>query len=162
MISNTAIIDVGAVIGKNTNVWHFTHIRSTAVIGNNTTIGSHCYIDSDVVVGDNCKIQSGCFIYHPARISDGVFIGPGVRIINDKYPKAIGRDGNKLVYDEWNAEGVVIEYGANIGASSIIMPGVRVGKFSLIGAGSVVTKNVKENTVVIGNPARYLRNCYEN
>lgn len=161
MISDRSIIDEGAIIGEGSDVWHFTHIRSTAVIGKNTTIGSHCYIDSDVVIGDNCKIQSGCLIYHPARICDGVFVGPGVRIINDKYPKAIDVDGNKIKDTQWVAKGVLLERGSNIGASSVIMPGVCVGEFSLVGAGSVVTKDVLKQTVVFGIPARPLGVCGE-
>jgi len=154
MISTNTIIDDGAKIGINTSVWHFTHIRSTAVIGDNSTIGSHCYIDSDVSIGTDCKVQSGCLIYHPAKIGNGVFIGPGVRIINDKNPRAVGENGEKLTDEDWLCEGVTIEDRASIGTGSIIMPGVTVGKGAMVGAGSIVTSDVPAGEVVYGNPAR--------
>ena len=147
-------VDIGAEIGDGTSVWHFTHIRSSAKIGENCTIGSHCYIDSNVVIGNNCKVQSGCLIYHPAKIGNGVFIGPGVRIINDKNPRAINNLGEKLKDDDWVCEGAVIEDFASIGCNSVIMPGITVGKGAVVGAGSVVTKDVKPYTTVYGVPAR--------
>jgi UDP-2-acetamido-3-amino-2,3-dideoxy-glucuronate N-acetyltransferase len=154
MISKTSIIDEGAVIGEGTSVWHFTHIRSTVKVGNNSTIGSHCYLDSDVSIGDNCKIQSACLIYHPAKIGDGVFIGPGVRIINDKNPRAVGDNGEKLTDADWVCEGVTIEDRASIGTGSIIMPGVTIGRGSIVGAGSIVTSDVPPGFVVYGTAAK--------
>lgn len=154
MISKHSIIDEGAIIGSNTSVWHFTHVRSTAVIGDNSTIGSHCYIDSEVSIGNNCKVQSASLIYHPAKIGDGVFIGPGCRIINDKNPKAVNEDGRKLTDSDWNCEGVIIEDRASIGTGSIIMPGVTVGRGAIVGAGSIVTSDVAPFSVVFGSPAR--------
>jgi UDP-2-acetamido-3-amino-2,3-dideoxy-glucuronate N-acetyltransferase len=154
MISMNSIIDEGATIGINTSVWHFTHIRSTAIIGDNSTIGSHCYIDSDVSIGKNCKIQSGCLIYHPAKIGDGVFIGPGVRIINDKHPRAVNEKGEKLKDSDWICEGVTIGDRVSIGTGSIIMPGVTIEEGAMVGAGSIVTSDVPANATVYGNPAR--------
>ena len=153
MISEHSIIDSGATIGDETDVWHFTHVRSTATIGSGTTIGSHCYIDSQVSIGDNCKVQSGCLLYHPAKIGNGVFIGPGVRLLNDKYPKAVDNQGNKLTDSDWNCERVVIKDRANIGAGCTILPGVTIGEDCLIGAGSVVTKDIPAGSVAYGNPA---------
>jgi UDP-2-acetamido-3-amino-2,3-dideoxy-glucuronate N-acetyltransferase len=159
MISKTAIIDEGASFGAGVMVWHFTHIRSTASIEKGTVISSHCYIDSNVSIGSDCKIQSGCLIYHPAIIGDGVFIGPGAKLINDKNPRSVGIDGNKLTEEDWVCEGVVVRDGASIGAGSIIMPGVTIGKNAMVGAGSVVTKDVPDNTVVYGVPSKEIKKC---
>lgn len=156
MISKYSIIENINNIGKDSSVWHFTHIRDSAIIGNNCTIGSHCYIDKDVSIGDNCKIQSGCMIYHPAKIGQCVFIGPRCIIINDKYPKATKDNGEKLTDNDWLCEGVIIEDFASIGAGSIIMPGVVIGHHSLVGAGSIVTKNIPPYTKAYGSPIKIL------
>lgn len=153
LISEHSIVECGARIGEGCSIWHFTHIRSTAAIGSNTTIGSHCYIDSDVTIGSNCKIQSGCLIYHPAIIGDGVFVGPGVRILNDKNPRAVDELGNKLSDSDWVCQGVIIEDMASIGAGSVIMPGIRIGRGAVIGAGSVVTKDVARGCTAYGEAA---------
>jgi len=152
-VSEHAVVDEGARLAGGVKVYHWTHIRSTAVVGFNTNIGGHVYIDSDVVVGSNCKIQNHALIYHPAKIGDGVFIGPGVRIINDKHPRAVGPGGEKLTDDDWVCEGVVIEDRASIGTGAIIMPGVTIGEGAIVGAGAVVTKDVPPGATVAGVPS---------
>lgn len=154
MISSHAIIENLNNIGNNTNIWHFCHIRDTAIIGINCNIGSHCYIDKDVIIGDNCKIQSGSLIYHPAKIGNCVFIGPKCLIINDKYPRATKDNGEKLTEEDWKCEGVIIEDFVSIGAGSIIMPGITIGHHSMIGAGSIVTKNIPPYHLAYGQPLR--------
>ena len=153
MLSKHSIIEPGVRIGEDSDVWHFTHVRTGAVIGKGTTVGSHCYIDTDVTIGDNCKIQSGCLIYHPAVIGNGVFVGPGVGIINDKNPRAVDEYGNKLTADDWECEGVIIKDRASIGTGSVIMPGTTIGEGAMVGAGSIVTKDVPDNAVVYGDAA---------
>jgi acetyltransferase-like isoleucine patch superfamily enzyme len=154
MVSPHAIVEPGAVLGEGVDIWHFTHVREGVVIGDETNVGSHCYIDAGVRIGARCKIQSGCLIYRPAVIGDGVFIGPGVRIINDKNPRAVDEHGNKLTYASLVHEGVTIEDGASIGTGAILMPGITIGRNARIGAGSVVTKDVAARTLVFGVAAR--------
>jgi UDP-2-acetamido-3-amino-2,3-dideoxy-glucuronate N-acetyltransferase len=149
-ISANAIIDPGAVLGAGVQIWHFTHIREGVIVGADTNIGSHCYIDTGVRIGSKCKIQSGCLIYRTAVIGDGVFIGPGVKIINNKNPQALTDQGRKQTDADWTCESVTIEDGASIGAGAILMPGIRVGKRARVGAGSVVTKDVAAGAVVYG------------
>ena len=151
---NTAIVSDKARIGKDTKIWHFSHIREDAVIGENVSIGQNVYIDSGVQIGDNCKIQNNVSIYKGVVIEDKVFIGPSVTFTNDLYPEVEG----------WNDERIVntlIREGASLGANSTIICGVSIGVNSLIGAGSVVTKNIDNNTVAYGNPAITVRDDYK-
>jgi acetyltransferase-like isoleucine patch superfamily enzyme len=151
------IIENPKNIGINTSIWYFTHIRDSAIIGENCTIGSHCYIDKNVTIGNNCKIQSGCMIYHPAKIGNCVFVGPKCLIINDKYPRATKKDGTKLTEKDWKCEGVIIEDYVSIGAGCIIMPGITIGEHSVIGAGTIVTKNIPPYTLAYGQPIQFFK-----
>lgn len=148
-IHETAIIQ--SYPGSRTKVWAFSHIREDAQVGEDCTIGERVHIDKGVVIGNKCKIGNGSNIYSYAKIGNGVFIGPSVDIINDKNPKAVGKDGELLKEGEWERKSVTIHDGASIGAKSIIMPGVTIGKNAVIGAGSVVTKDVPSWGKWIGN-----------
>ncbi len=117
-------------------------------IGRNCKIDAYVYIEEKVVIGDNCKIKPFVFIPTGVTIEDDVFIGPNVTFTNDRYPKAHG---------EWDLLETRVKRGASIGANSIILPGLTVGERALIGAGSVITRDVPDNAVVAGNPARILR-----
>ena len=151
---DTAIISKDAKIGKNTKVWHFTQIRENAKIGDNCIIGKNCYIDFDVKVGNNVKVQNNCSIYHGSTIEDGVFIGPHACLTNDKVPRAINEDGSLKSNSDWEVGKILIKKGASIGAGSIILPNVTIGQFAMVGAGSVVTKDVPDYGLVYGNPAK--------
>lgn len=142
----TAIIDDGAIIGENTKIWHWTHIRENAKIGDNCIIGQCCYIDHDVIIGDNVKIQNSVSVYYGVTIEDNAFVGPNVTFINDKYPRSIGKTG---------ITPTLVKQGASIGANATILCGIELGEYCMIGAGAVVTKHVKAYALMQGNPAQF-------
>ena len=147
MIHETACVEDGAKIGDGTNVWHFVHIRKGANIGKKCNIGKDVFIDINVKVGDNCKIQNFATLYHGLTVGNDVFIGPHVCFTNDIYPRA-------KIWSEEKVAKTVVKDGASIGANSTIIAGITIGKYAMIGAGSVVTKDVPDYALVVGNPAR--------
>lgn len=142
-----------AKLGKNVKVWPLSRIREGVKIGDNCTIGSNVYIDHDVVIGNNVKVQNNVLIYFKTIIEDDVFVGPAVCLTNDKYPRSVTSDGKLKTGDDWKPGTIHIKKGASIGAGSIILPGVTIGNYALIGAGTVVTKNLPNHALAIGNPA---------
>lgn len=146
MIHESAYVE-DAEIGDGTNIWHFVHVRKGARIGKNCNIGKGVYIDTNVEIGDNCKIQNFATVYQGVKIGDDVLVGPHVCFTNDMYPRASLWDDKRLVK-------TVVMDGASVGANSTIVAGVNIGKFAMIGAGAVVTKNVPEHGLVFGNPAQ--------
>lgn len=155
-ISSSADVSELSLISTDAIVWNFSQIRENAVIGDNSIIGSYAYIDANVQIGANCKIQNRALIYDPAKIHDGVFIGPGVILTNDKNPRSVSPSGNLKGKTEWEKVGVVIFEGASIGSGAICIAPVIIGKWATVGAGSVVTKDVKNYALVVGNPARQI------
>jgi acetyltransferase-like isoleucine patch superfamily enzyme len=153
LISPSADVDARAQVAESATVWHFAQVREDASIGENCIVGRGAYVDSGVVIGDNCKIQNGAFVYAPAHVGDGVFIGPGVILTNDTFPRAINPDGTMKDGDDWEMTGVVVGSGASIGAGSIVLGGVSVGEWALVAAGSVVTKDVPAYALMRGTPA---------
>lgn len=145
MNTSTQIIR-DCTIGENTKIWNYVNMYE-CTLGENCMVGTFVEIQSDVVIGNNCSIQSHTFICSKVRIQDNVFIGHGVMFINDLLPPS---------GDSSNWKETVIEKGVSIGSNATILP-VRIGENSLIGAGSVVTKDVPANVVVAGNPARVIR-----
>jgi serine acetyltransferase len=141
-------------IGSDTVIWQYTVVLPDAVIGNNCNINAHCFVENDVIIGNNVTIKIGVYIWDGMRIEDDVFVGPSATFVNNKVPRS-------KVFPEKNIA-ACIEKGASIGANATILGEVRIGSYALIGAGSVVTKNVPNNTLWIGNPARqvgYVCNC---
>ena len=129
-------------IGETTNIWQYCVILKGAKIGENCNICSHCFIENEVIIGNNVTIKNGVSLYDGITVEDDVFIGPNAAFCNDKYPKSKNKN--------FKLEGILIKKGASIGANATILPGVTIGKGALIGAGAVVTKNVADNTKVIG------------
>ena len=147
-IHKTAIVDEGALIGSGSRIWHFVHICSGAKIGMNVSLGQNVFVGENVKIGNNVKIQNNVSIYQGVEIEDNVFCGPSVVFTNVKYPIA-DKPVSKKKYEK-----TVIKKGSTLGANSTIICGVIIGKNSVIGAGAVVTKTVKNNSVVAGNPAK--------
>lgn len=136
-------------IGKGTNIWQFVVVFENAVIGNNCNICAQVLIEGDVVIGNNVTVKSGVQLWEGTRIEDNVFIGPNVTFTNDLMPRS------KQYPEEFS--GIIIQSGASVGANATLLPGVTVGKNSMVGAGAVVTNNVPPNAVVVGNPAKIIR-----
>ncbi|WP_096985273.1 acyltransferase [Escherichia coli] len=136
-------------IGKGTRIWQFSVIFPGAIIGDDCNICAHTLIENDVVIGDRVTIKSGVYIWDGITLEDDVFIGPCVAFSNDKMPRS-------KKYPEKFAR-TVVKKGASIGANATILPGLTIGMNSMVGAGAVVTKDVPDNVIVIGNPAIILK-----
>ncbi|MDP2717676.1 MAG: acyltransferase, partial [Candidatus Micrarchaeota archaeon] len=149
----TADVSGKAILGDGTSVWHQAQIREGAVLGKNCIVGKNAYIDFDVNVGDNCKIQNNCSLYHGLSVGNGVFVGPHVVFANDKNPRAVNPDGSPKGAGDWTVSATTVENGASIGARRVILPGVRIKEWAMVGAGSVVTRDVPAHGMVYGNPA---------
>ncbi len=155
-IHDTADVSPDAQIGEGTSIWHQAQVRERAVIGRRCILGKGVYLDLDVTVGNNCKLQNGVYVYHPATLEDGVFLGPGVIVTNDKLPRAVTPDGVLKEDADWEVGPVTIRQGAAVGAGAIILPSVTVGRWAMVGAGAVVTRDVPDHGLVAGNPARLI------
>jgi acetyltransferase-like isoleucine patch superfamily enzyme len=155
-IHPTADISASARIGEGTKIWHDVQIRPRAVIGNECILGKGVYLDEDVIVGNRVKIQNRASIYKDCTLEDGVFIGPHVCFTNDMFPRAINPDGSLKSASDWQAGRTLVRFGAAVGAGSVILPSKTIGRFAMIGAGSVVTKDVPDYGLVVGNPARFI------
>lgn len=129
-------------IGNDTNIWQFCVVLPNARIGDNCNICSHCFIENHVVIGNNVTIKCGVQIWDGITIEDNVFIGPNVTFCNDKYPKSKNKN--------WELRPIFIKKGASIGANATILPGITIGKNALIGAGSIITKDVPPECTIKG------------
>jgi acetyltransferase-like isoleucine patch superfamily enzyme len=149
----TAETSPKATIGKGTRIWHQAQVREGARIGCDCIVGKGVYIDFDVVIGNLVKIQNYASLYHGATIEDGVFIGPYVCLTNDKRPRAITPEGVLKAEEDWDQGFINIQYGASIGAGAILLPDITVGRFAMVGAGALVTRDVPSHGLMIGAPA---------
>ena len=145
----TAVIDEGAVIGNGTKIWHFSHIMSGAVIGENSTIGQNVLVSSQAVLGNNVKVQNNVSVYSGVVCEDDVFLGPSCVFTNVINPRSfISRK------DEFRH--TLVKKGATIGANATIICGVTIGEYAMIGAGAVVTKDVPDYALIVGNPGKQI------
>jgi UDP-2-acetamido-3-amino-2,3-dideoxy-glucuronate N-acetyltransferase len=153
-IHHTSEVSPEARIGVGTKIWQHCQVRENAEIGENCILSKGVYIDAGVVIGNNVKIQNGISVYKGVTLEDGVFCGPHCVFTNDKRPRAINPDGSLKGGEDWVVSETLVKKGASIGAHATIICGNTLGKWSMVGAGAVVTKDVPDYGLVIGNPAR--------
>jgi UDP-2-acetamido-3-amino-2,3-dideoxy-glucuronate N-acetyltransferase len=153
-IHPTAEVSDDAEIGRGTSIWSQVQVREGAVIGSECILGKGAYVDLNVRIGDRCKLQNSTFVFHGFTLEDGVFLGPGVMLLNDKHPRAINADGSLKTDSDWTVSEAVVRRGAAIGGGAVVLPGVTIGSFAMVGSGAVVTSEVPDHGIVFGNPAR--------
>lgn len=153
-IHPTAQVSPQAMLGAGTSVWNWAQIREGARLGAQCIIAKGVYIDVGVQIGNRVKIQNHVSVYHGVTLEDGVFVGPHVCFTNDRLPRAINADGTLKSDSDWTVTPILVRAGAALGANSVILPGVTIGRWALVGAGAVVTHDVPDHGLVMGNPAR--------
>lgn len=153
-INATADVDDLAAIGAGTLVWHLAQVREGAVVGESCIIGRGAYVGPGVRIGDRVKIQNHALVYEPAVVGDGAFVGPAVVFTNDYFPRSVEPDGRLKGHDDWQAVAVVVGEGASIGARAVCVAPVSVGRWAMVAAGAVVTRDVADFALVAGVPAQ--------
>jgi len=153
-VSSRARVAQTARVGPGTRVWADATIGAGAELGAECTVGERAFIDAGVRVGRRCKIQNSALLYTPAVLEDGVFIGPAAILTNDRYPRAIRPDDERVEAGGWTRRGVVVRHGASIGAAAVVVAGVEIGPWALVGAGALVDRPVAAYALVVGVPAR--------
>ncbi|MBW3068830.1 MULTISPECIES: acyltransferase [unclassified Actinomyces] len=153
-IAPSADVSPEASIGDGSSIWHLAQVREHAVLGEGCIVGRGAYIGEGVRMGRNCKVQNYALVYEPARLADGVFVGPAVTFTNDHFPRAVNPDGSLKSASDWEPVGVTVEEGASIGARAVCVAPVVIGAWATVAAGAVVTKDVPAHALVAGVPAR--------
>lgn len=147
-IHHTAEVSDKAKIGDNTKIWNLAQVRENAVIGESCIISKNVYIDADAVIGNRVKIQNNVNVYDGVTVEDDVFLGPSMTFTNDMFPRSFNAN--------WKITKTLVRKGASIGAGAVIVCGVEIGEYALIGSGSVVAKDVPPHALMVGNPARQI------
>lgn len=150
----TSDVHPNAKIGQGTRIWQHCQVREGASIGENCILSKGVYVDAGVRIGNNVKIQNGISIYHGVTLEDGVFCGPHCVFTNDKLPRAVNPDGTLKGNEDWEVSETLVKTGASIGAHATIVCGHTIGRWAMIGAGAVVTHDIPDYGLVVGNPAR--------
>ncbi len=153
-IHPSATVEPGAEIGDGTRVWSNVQVRPGARIGRDCILGRNSFVDLDVKVGNNVKIQNNASLYEGVEVADGAFIGPHVIFTNDRVPRAVNPDGTRKSTDDWHLGRTFVGEGAALGAGVVVVTGVTIGRWAMVGSGAVVTKDVPDHALVVGNPAR--------
>jgi acetyltransferase-like isoleucine patch superfamily enzyme len=153
-IQPSADVAETAAIGAGTTVWHLAQIREDAQVGAGCVIGRGAYVGPGVRIADNVKLQNYALVYEPAVLETGVFIGPAAVLTNDVYPRSVDVDGRLKRTDDWDARGVTVKEGAAVGARAVVVAGRTIGRWALVAAGAVVTRDVPDFALVAGTPAR--------
>lgn len=148
-VHDTAIVEPGAQVGSGTSVWHYAHVRSGARIGRNCMLGKDTYVAEEASLGNRVRVQNGVNIFNGVTLEDEVFVGPAVVFTNDLFPRA-----TNLIDPDFRP--TVVRRGASLGAGSIIVCGVEIGSYAMIGAGAVVINDVPAYACVVGNPAHQI------
>lgn len=151
-----AVVSPAANVGAGTRVWGTAQVRDGATLGKTCIVGRGAYVGSGVEIGDNCKIQNNALIYEPARLGNGVFVGPAAVLTNDRFPRAINPDGSIKSGSDWEPVGVTVGEGASIGARAVCVAPLTIGAWAMVAAGSVVTRDVAPFSLVRGVPARHV------
>lgn len=149
-------VDESAQVAGSASIWHLAQVRDNAIVGDGCVIGRGAYVGSGVELGANCKVQNAAMLYEPATLAAGVFIGPGVILTNDHFPRAVSPDGSLKSADDWNHVGVTCEEGSSVGAGAVCVAPVTIGRWSMVAAGSTVIKDVPAFALVAGTPARQI------
>jgi acetyltransferase-like isoleucine patch superfamily enzyme len=151
----SSLVSEQAEIGDGTQIWLFCQVRENVRIGKGCIFGKGVYVDTGVTIGDNVKVQNNASIYTGVTIEDGVFVGPHVCFTNDKIPRGVNPDMSLKTLEDWHITPTLVKAGAALGANSTILCGITVGKWSMVASGAVVTKDVPDHALVMGNPARH-------
>lgn len=155
-IHESAVVEGNAQIGEGTRIWHLVQVRPGAVIGTECNIGRGVYIDQNVQIGNRVKIQNYVSLYEGVTIEDGVFVGPHAVFTNDKVPRAVTAEMEFKSAHDWVITPTRVKKGAAIGANAVIVCGVTIGEWAMVGSGAVVTRDIPNYGLVVGNPARLL------
>lgn len=153
-VAASADVSEDAHIGAGSSVWHLAQVREGVSLGENCVVGRGAYIGPKVRVGDNVKIQNYALVYEPAQVEAGAFIGPAAVLTNDQFPRSVNPDGTPKSAHDWQPVGVTVREGASIGARSVCVAPVTIGRWALVAAGATVVHDVPDFALVAGTPAK--------